>query len=173
MYTIKSYFCVVAHADQCVLQHKNYLTMIDFYSCIPTSVGPEPNIPKQPQFLHFGTKDFEQFRFQSIQVPIPKLKVPPDLDPNYMQHQIEKNANNPLKALYLNPGIKKQEPEPMYQNQQRGTETRTELKYQYRPNTNSNIKLRVTNTYGSSTFVRNRRCPTNALIVMMTMCITS
>ena len=84
MYTIKSYFCVVAHADQCVLQHKNYLTMIDFYSCIPTSVGPEPNIPKEPQLLHFGTKDFgslgsSQFRFQ-----LPKLKVPPDLDPNYM-----------------------------------------------------------------------------------------
>ena len=30
------------------------------------SVGLKPKIPKEPQFLYFGTENFEQFRFQSI-----------------------------------------------------------------------------------------------------------
>ena len=31
-----------------------------------TSVGPKPEIPKESQLIHFGTENFEQFRFQSI-----------------------------------------------------------------------------------------------------------
>ena len=37
------------------------------------SVGLKLKIPKEPQLLYFGTENFEQLRFQSIYVPIPKL----------------------------------------------------------------------------------------------------
>ena len=38
-----------------------------------TSVVLKPKIPKEPHILYFGTKKFEQFRFQSIRAPITKL----------------------------------------------------------------------------------------------------
>ena len=78
------------------------------------SVGRKPKIPKEPQ-LYFGTENFEQFRFQSIQVPIPKLQVPPNLEPNWSrngaeiepkQYQNETNENISLKTLYRNPGFR-------------------------------------------------------------------
>ena len=43
------------------------------------SVGPKLKIPKEQILLFCGTDNFEQSRFQSIKVPIPKLEVPPDL----------------------------------------------------------------------------------------------
>ena len=45
------------------------------------SVGLTPRITEEPQILYFGTKNFEQFWFQSVEASIPKLKVPPDLKP--------------------------------------------------------------------------------------------
>ena len=30
------------------------------------SIALKPRIPKEPQILYFGTKNFEQFRFQSV-----------------------------------------------------------------------------------------------------------
>ena len=44
-------------------------TGIDYYC----SLDLELKIPKEPQLLYFGTENFEQFRFQSIQVLRPKL----------------------------------------------------------------------------------------------------
>ena len=51
------------------------------------------------------------------------------------QYQNGKNANNPMKVLYRNPGIEKSKPEPRYQNQGVVTETGTELKKQSHSNT--------------------------------------
>ena len=52
--------------------------------CIYSSVGwARTKKSKVPQLLYFGTESFEQFRFQSIQVPIPKPLVPPDLEPKW------------------------------------------------------------------------------------------
>ena len=44
-----------------------------FLEPINSSVGLQPKIPKEPHLLYFGTENFEQIRFQSIMVPIPKL----------------------------------------------------------------------------------------------------
>ena len=38
-----------------------------------TSVGLKPKIPKESQLLYFGTEYFEQLRFHSKKVTIPKL----------------------------------------------------------------------------------------------------
>ena len=43
-----------------------YYNNCQFKWIINTSVGLKPKIPKEPQFLYFGTENFEQCRFQSI-----------------------------------------------------------------------------------------------------------
>ena len=76
------------------------------------SVGLIPKIPKDLQLLYFATGNFEQFRFQSIYVPIPKLKVPPDLKLEWSQTstKIRQMHITPLRTPgkpYRVPGSKK------------------------------------------------------------------
>ena len=66
------------------------------------SVGRKPKIPKEPQ-LYFGTENFEQFRFQSIQEPNWSQNGA-EIEPK--QYQNETNANISLKTLYRNPGFR-------------------------------------------------------------------
>ena len=47
------------------------------------SVGLKPRVPEKQRTLFSSTKNFEQFRFQSVWVPIPKLEVPPDFEPKW------------------------------------------------------------------------------------------
>ena len=64
-----------------------------FYLHAHTSVGLEPKIPKELQHLYFGTENVEQLRLQSIEVPIPKLQVPPDLELKWNRNGTEMEPN--------------------------------------------------------------------------------
>ena len=80
---------------------------------VSTSVGLKQKIPEEPSLLCFGTKSFEQFKFQSSYVPIPRLKVPPDLEPKRCQNGAEMELNHSNKmmqlqiTLYRSPSIEK------------------------------------------------------------------
>ena len=52
------------------------------------SIALKPRIPKEPQLLCFGTKNFEQFRFQSVYVPIPKPWSTRLLEPPNQQYLV-------------------------------------------------------------------------------------
>ena len=104
------------HKSGSLSQDKNLLVLIQ-----------NQKISKKCNFCIFVPKLFEQFRFQSTQVPISKHQAPPDLVPNWcrsgteLQYQNKNNAIYPLKTLYQNLVIEKKKSEPTYQNRHRAT----------------------------------------------------
>ena len=64
------FYMYFLHESDCLIREQHNISVLRDGK---SSVGLEPKIPKEPQLLYFGAGNFEQFRFQSIQVPIPKL----------------------------------------------------------------------------------------------------
>ena len=125
------------------------------------SVGLKPKIPKEPQFLCFGTENFEQFRFQPIEVPanlgsntkalgstlvwgLNGVEMEPEWKrtrTKMRQMQIPPENLVP-KPWYGESGTRTEVPEPVpwnRRNQGFSTETGTELKNQDRTNTSQNV----------------------------------
>ena len=65
-----------------VIAIKSTWCFVRYVLHVSSSVGLKPTIPKKTQLLYFATENFEQIRFQSIKVPIPKLQVPLDFGKN-------------------------------------------------------------------------------------------